>query len=414
MRCAPPFAITPALLALACRGGAPDAAAGAGIRDSAGIEIVENSAPAWGEADAWRLSDEPTLTLGGTEGDSAREFYRIAGVARLSDGTIVVANGGTQELRYFAPDGALLRTAGRKGGGPGEFRMLLGMSRVAGDTLVAQDVMQRRLSLFDAGGRHVRDVSLAGADVFFLPQVAGRFADGTWLAQLQTTVGPAMLDRPVGPARDSVRAFRLDAGGAVMDTLGIFPDGRLEVHRIEMMGRALPMPIPVPLSPGTVIRAGSDHAFVGTNDQYEIRVLNPDGSTQRLIRRAHRPHVVTDADKERFRERTTRAMGRQANMPGLEAVREAMAGVPFPEVTPAYSLLMVDAAGNLWVADFATDEDQPGSWSVFDTAGRWLGTVVTPPGLRVREIGADYVLGQMSDEMEIERVVMYRLVKPGG
>jgi hypothetical protein len=40
-----------------------------------------------------------------------------------------------------------------------------------------------------------------------------------------------------------------------------------------------------------------------------------------------------------------------------------------------------------------------------------LGSVCLPEGLAVHQIGADFVLGVSTDELETERVVMYRLVK---
>ena len=42
------------------------------MRDSAGIKIVESSGPAWGPGEAWRLSQEPVLTIGVEEGGGIR------------------------------------------------------------------------------------------------------------------------------------------------------------------------------------------------------------------------------------------------------------------------------------------------------------------------------------------------------
>ena len=51
------------------------------IRDSAGIEIVENIAPAWTEGDGWRLSDEPVLTIGVLEGREEYQLFNSTGGA---------------------------------------------------------------------------------------------------------------------------------------------------------------------------------------------------------------------------------------------------------------------------------------------------------------------------------------------
>lgn len=41
-----------------------------------------------------------------------------------------------------------------------------------------------------------------------------------------------------------------------------------------------------------------------------------------------------------------------------------------------------------------------------------LGTTELTGGLTITDIGADYVLGIIRDELDVEQVVMYRLVKP--
>jgi hypothetical protein len=51
---------------------------------------------------------------------------------------------------------------------------------------------------------------------------------------------------------------------------------------------------------------------------------------------------------------------------------------------------------------------------VFDRDGRYLGTVETPAGFYVHQIGADFVLGRWLDELDVEYVSMHRLEKPAG
>lgn len=61
---------------------------------------------------------------------------------------------------------------------------------------------------------------------------------------------------------------------------------------------------------------------------------------------------------------------------------------------------------------FRPDWDEDWVWSVFATDGSWLGTVATPPYFTISEIGSDYLLGVHRDELGVERVRRYRLVKP--
>ena len=55
---------------------------------------------------------------------------------------------------------------------------------------------------------------------------------------------------------------------------------------------------------------------------------------------------------------------------------------------------------------------QSTTWDVFDPTGRWLGPVRMPTGLRITDIGSDYVLGVWRDADDVEHVRMYELVKP--
>jgi hypothetical protein len=49
---------------------------------------------------------------------------------------------------------------------------------------------------------------------------------------------------------------------------------------------------------------------------------------------------------------------------------------------------------------------------VFDRAGVWLGSIVTPARLRVMDIGKDYIAGSYVGDDDIETVRLYRLRKP--
>ena len=48
-------------------------------------------------------------------------------------------------------------------------------------------------------------------------------------------------------------------------------------------------------------------------------------------------------------------------------------------------------------------------WTVFDAEGRALGFIETPDGLTVFEIGADYLLGRVTDYLGVESVQVWGL-----
>ncbi|HEX6041017.1 hypothetical protein [Longimicrobium sp.] len=165
-----------------------------------------------------------------------------------------------------------------------------------------------------------------------------------------------------------------------------------------------------------LVRPAGDAVVVADNDRYEIRFVSPDGALRRVVRRAHTPVRAQAADVEAF------FAARDADMPGLppEVVaslqrmrarqREAL---PRRETFPAFADARVDAVDNLWVEEYRRPADEQPRWSVFDPEGRWLGTVETPAGLAVHQIGPDWILGVQKDALEVEHVRMYPLVKPG-
>jgi hypothetical protein len=93
-------------------------------RDSAGIAIVETPVALWADDAQWTVDPEPVLSIGLTEGDENYLFGEIAGIVRLDDGTIVVADGQARLIRYYDAQGVFIRQVGGQGGGPTDFDYL--------------------------------------------------------------------------------------------------------------------------------------------------------------------------------------------------------------------------------------------------------------------------------------------------
>lgn len=150
------FSIVPLIAAATLTACGPDSPSHgeAVVRDSAGVRIVENSAPAWREGEGWRMSDEPILEIGVLEGQPEYQLFQVRGAIRLSDGRIVVANAGSHELRIYDPRGRFLTSVGREGSGPGEFRALGSLDRLGSDSLITWDWRNNRAQVFDDATLH--------------------------------------------------------------------------------------------------------------------------------------------------------------------------------------------------------------------------------------------------------------------
>ena len=107
------------------------------VSDSAGIQIIENPRPSAGSRLAWEVASQPDLTIGSADGDPPYLFDNVRGATRLRDDHIVIADGGSGELRVFDAAGLHTSTWSRAGEGPREFTSLAGVHGWRGDSLVA-------------------------------------------------------------------------------------------------------------------------------------------------------------------------------------------------------------------------------------------------------------------------------------
>lgn len=394
--------LVPVLVLLAACGGDGGGASAFSVRDSAGVAIADNTAPAWGEGEGWRVVPEPVLDIGGAEGEPAYQLDRVGSVLRLGDGRIVVANAGSREIRFYDARGRHLRSAGREGGGPGEFKGMSWLGRLAGDTLGVWDHASSRLSLFSPAGDFLRAAPVRVPDAMFA-LVEGAFGDGTLL---MTSAGTANFREGTHTGRDTVPYLRYTTAGALRDTVGRFAyDQTFSMTGDE--GGGFAMRLPVPFGPRTHVETRGDRVYVGDSEHARVAVLDTAGTLRRLIRWPAEARKVTPEEIEEYK----RSSLEQVDASFRQMQERVLAKVPFPETKPAYQGLAVDAEGNLWLKGFAAPGEETAAWTVLDAEGRLLGTVRLPARLGVSEIGRDYILGILRDDLDVEHVVMYRLEK---
>lgn len=405
------------LLALACSGAGagegpdgPPLATPPTIRDSAGVTIVENAEPQWGPGSEWEVGRLLT-SIGETQGEAAFELFRAVDATRLSDGTVAVGNSSSGEIRFFAPDGTFIRTVGSKGGGPGEFRganAIRALRRVDGDTLLAWDIYGQLVSEFAPDGTFVRSFSLEGpvGQHFF----AGVLEDRSLLMYI-FNFPPRERGEPLeeGVFRTPMTALHYGVDHRLIGSIPGIPETE------QFRGRWGPwgvVSLEPPFGPVSSIRAGGDRIYVATGDSDEVRVYDPQGDLARIVRRTVPPRPVTPELEQLERERRIRE-----EKGDLEEVRvdprvmRMIDALPYPQFLPPYRAVEVDSEGNLWAEDFPVPGDTVAHWSVFDPEGTWLGKVALPSDLEVYEIGPDYLLGRTLDELEVERIRVYELIK---
>jgi hypothetical protein len=374
---------------------ADDSGSGSGTQ-AGDSSIVESRSPVWDTRNLWQLETQPALDLGVDQGAPAFEFETILGLTRLANGNIVVGNDGTNQLRFFSPEGAFIRAVGNDGEGPGEFRAFNGVFPYRRDSLIVWDYRLKRWTVFDTAGAFVRIISPERPGLN--PRSLSPLDDGS-LIIADTYVGSNQLGKI-----DQVRFFRFNPAGRLTDSLGTYPSA--ERFRPANGDNIVIFRI---FGPTLVSVGGPDGFFIGLGADNEVLDFSGRGQLRRTFRWSGGDRKVTRADIDRFRSDFINGLGESEQD---RQFARFLPEVPVAELFPAYSHMRRDRVGNLWIAEYRRPHHTgPRSWTVLNSDGRWLGDVNMPDGLHVWDIGDSYVLGVVTDEFDVEHVRMYMIAK---
>lgn len=371
-------------------------------RDSAGIRIVEHErTPPLGYG-GWILESEPEVSIGGFSADEDHQLYRIRGARVLSDGTVAVANAGSGEIRYFSSTGRFLRAEGGKGGGPGEFESPSLVGLTPGDTLVVGDFQNNRVSFVHPRSGFVRS---------FVANPSGSFglARGT-LAGGRILMGGVVLfggggELEEGLTRQPTEFHLVEADGTPAGDLGQFPGPEMIVTVINSGGESLINARGHPILRNTEAVAGGDAVYIGTTDSFEIRRFDPRGVLVQILRNRTRPPAITRDHLDHY----ARQEAEEADEGDRARILREWSDIDPPTTFPAFRNLIVDRTGYLWVQDFTLPGEEGPVWSVFDPEGHVAARVATPEDFTVLDIGEDYVLGVLRDDLDTETLQLLRL-----
>ena len=369
------------------------------VSDSAGIKIVQN--PAVAPHLSWRVLDPALIDVGGVAAEENDALFQIVGAVRLSDGRLAVANGGPGELRFYDTQGAFLQAAGRDGEGSGEFRTITWLGIRDGDSLIVFDTQLLRVSVFDGQGAFVRSYRLATTEAARWAQVRGMYADGSFLAQGSVDAGGVTPD---GLQRYETSLYHVAADGTNLAEIGTFIGGEGFYMPFGNRGFSYYEPI---FPRGSHRMAAEQHLYVGTNDTYEIRRYTPHGRLTGIVRRHHAVRAVTSDHVEYEHARRLA----RASDDRRERTEEALQKMPVPETFPAYHRVRGDIDGNLWVQAYPVPPQSTARWAVFDSTGVLQGEVDLPVDLDPTHIGEDFIVGVWRDDLEVEHLQLYALVK---
>jgi len=410
------------LLGACSAGDRSSSAAGPVVRDSAGIQIVENSGAAWAPGKGWAVADSPLVDIGGKAGDAAYDLSQVTAVLRLTDGRLVVGVGGAFQVRFYDPAGTHLATSGTRGNGPGEYQGIAGPWRISGDSVLVGDPLVRRLTLLSDSGKLVRTFSLGGESGAPIPTEgrvsmafpAGAFRDGAILATAQSF---RVNDAQQGAYRDSANYLVYSPAGVVRDTVGRFPGIEMEQMTMTFGGQSFNAPSPVPLGRNTLTALAADAFLVAKNDAWEIEVYSREGRLTRLIRVRADRQPITPEDVATHRRETRQQIEDQPMLRGLpEAIRKQMFDrveqAKYPETFPFIANILASTDGTLWVQEQGKPGNEQRVMAVIDSTGRFLGRVALPDRFQVTYADAEVVVGIWKDDEDVEHARVYAIHRP--
>lgn len=376
------------------------------------IRSIRNSPP----YPTWAVRNAPILRIGAAmEEGEGREFTDVRYVGGLSDGGVVVVDGGSSEIRWFKDDGTLHSQAGGKGAGPGELGHVVSATLLAGDVLLLVDWRNQRLSWFDSKGILVKTHRVVVPSLSVTPHDIG---NGRVLLAAEVpnfNFGGAEHNY----AQDSLFAV-LISDSPEPDTILRLP-GKEAVTWIEYSANGEPRgtrQMDLPFGQRTLVGGLSNLIAVVSSGEGELVYFSLAG---RVLQSAHRSDLDPPPISSGFRRRYVQSAAdlAMANGARVATAREDAEGrlelLPDGRRVPVYDRMLIDHVGErIWLRDFMppwTKED-PQSWTVHDRRGRVVARLTTPARFSLMQVAQDRLVGVSRGEMGVESVTVYQLRRP--
>jgi len=367
------------------------------VRDSAGIQVIENRVSAWEADGAWRIDTEPSLDLGGPQSPPELYFQQLSDFGVLPNGNFVAGDMTTREVYFFSSAGEILAEKGGEGRGPGEFDVLWGLA-VLGERVFAYDPHSPRLTVYDSVGGFLEATTLEQPEN--TPPLYTYYLVGTTEGQL--VLSPRMFTpSPTG----GVSIYRDSSPNLLFRADGRFQGDVAEPSGVDMFV-SVQGASSVPFSVVSLIAPTADRVLMSHGKDFEVRVFRGPGAPFQVFRRSYSHRPVTEDDlQQAIADHLLMAGASSARDPRFEGFRRMMESAPLPEEMPSIGRLLVDALGYSWCQHYRPTNEPSGTmWSVFSAQGDWLGELQMPAGFRPGLIGSDYLLGVYTDSLEVQHI----------
>ena len=368
--------------------------------DSAGVTVVANYRSDWGEGEEWSLSPEPLAVFPVTDAGGP-----LVGAILLDDGRVVVADAAT--VRFLGTDGSVVSVDLGTSPAAVPLQAISSISRLPGDSVLVFDAVSGVVRVLAPDGGIARWTNLVWDGDVPLAR-AHAFEDGTllvrtgWRASTAARAGTGAARAGTGSIRAPLPFVRFASNGTSPDTVAVVPGDPVVT---VALGSAMTFTSPI-LGAHTVSGVSGDVLYVGTGESYRLTAYSKDGEVLRIVTLPEADLTVSEEEIEAVRRERANPALQRASPVVQRLLAQIDEAVPVPATRPAYSALVADRVGNVWVAEYPWMGPAPGRtptrWHVFNPQGRLLGEVGVPEGLEITDIGEDHVLGfRVSDNVAV-------------
>ena len=365
-----------------------------------GQTIVESEAPR--DPDL-TLADEPLVRIGMLDGPMEYIFGNVTGAIRLEDGSVVIADEQSYNVRRYDASGRHVWTSGRNGEGPGEYGGLRLLRGCPGAALTVFDWNLNRITELGPDGSVADTRALGGSGV--LPYgtpacspvgdlVFSAWPDSEWEDNL--AVGEYRWEMALSWERgDSVATLRSGIPGTERFNYGGGNSGP------RTWGRTM------------VFAVTATGVWYGSADDYELDHVDWTGRVTRIARWAGPDLAVTRERLDRYRDAWLAryddpAERRRFERDSWPEIRDGL-----PERFPGYEALLPLSDGSVWITTYGWRSPEQ-ELHLLDADGVWIRRVTMPAGSTVLDAGPDWVLLGQRGELDVPTVALYRLVEGGG
>lgn len=367
-------------------------------------EVVESAAP---HDPDLTLADAPLLRVGIVDGPLEYIFGNVTGGVRLEDGSIVVADEQSANLRRYDANGRHLWTSGRSGEGPGEYKGLYLTRNCPGAPLTTFDWSLDRITELDLDGNllDTRALNSLGVNPYGAPTCSpdGRLVFTPWPDDMGESYEQDLAEM-------DVYRWRTDLVAVEGDSVVTLRSGILGAERFFIEAGSSG-----PLEWGKDVEFApvGTGVWYGTADEYELRHLDWTGRVTRVARWSGPDLTVTDDRIDAYRDAWLARYDDAEARRNFEREWWPDRRDRLPERFPAYEALIALPDGAFWVkahAWLAPGEEM----HLLDADGAWLRRLTLPRGATVLDAGRDWILLRQRDELGVSTVALYDLVDAGG